>query len=98
MAALAGNLRRARTPRVLSDGAPIAALRKVRVNYSHPTAGQRARISVSRQAGAALVVIGPARKPSKLITYFNVEIDNAQTVRVVHEINMRAGSADTHIE
>ncbi len=93
---MAGKLRHDSALRVLSDSTSIAALRKVRINYSHPTACRRCMISVARHAGARLVVIGQVHKLSNLITYFNVEIVDVHTGRVVHEINMRADGADTN--
>lgn len=92
--------------RDLPDGASIhqlggvkalAALRKVRADYPHPTECRSCMVAIARRAGADIVVIGQVHKLSNLITYLDVEVDDVRTGQVLHVIHMRADGADTNV-
>ena len=93
---VAAQMRRDGALQVLGDAGSLAALRKVQVNYSHPTACRACLIAIARHAGADLVVIGQVHKLSNLITYFDIQVDDVRSGRVVHVISMRADGADTN--
>lgn len=92
---VAANLSHGGSLRSLGGAKAVAALRRVRTDYPHPTACRACMISIARRTGATVVVIGQVHKLSNLITYFDVQIDDVRTGRVLHVINMRADGADT---
>lgn len=81
--------------RTLGGAKAVAALRKVREDYPHATACRSCMISIARRAGADVVVIGQVHKLSNLITYFDVEVDEVRSGRVLRSLYMRADGADT---
>ena len=92
---VAANLSHGGSLRTLGGAKAVAALRRVRTDYPHPTACRACMISIARRTGAAVVVIGQVHKLSNLITYFDVQVDDVRTGRVLQVINMRADGADT---
>ena len=81
---------------VLEPQSALPALRKVRVNYAHPTSCPQCVLGVARRLGADVAVVGQVHKLSNLITYFDIQVDDARTGRVLHVINMRADGADSN--
>lgn len=75
----------------------LAALREVRSNYPHPTQCRSCMISIARHAGAGVVVVGQVHKLSNLITYFDVQVEDVRSGRVLHVIHMRADGADSNV-
>ncbi len=93
---LAADLRQESSFRVLRGTDVTAALRKVGADYRHPTDCRACMISIAKRAGADIVVIGQVRKLSNLITFFDVQLDDVHTGRVLHVISMRADGADSN--
>ena len=81
---------------VLEPQRAAPGLRKVRVNYAHPTSCRQCVLNVARRLGANIAVIGQVHKLSNLITYFDIQVDDARAGRVLHVISMRADGADSN--
>lgn len=92
---VAGEVRGGVSLRALGGAKAVAALRKVRETYPHATQCRSCMISIARQAGADVVVIGQVHKLSNLITYFDVDIDDVRSGRVLRSLYMRADGAYT---
>lgn len=92
---VAGNVSGGVSLRALGGAKAVAALRKVREDYPHATACRSCMLSIARKAGADVVVIGQVHKLSNLITYFDVDIDDVRSGRVLRSLYMRADGAYT---
>ena len=93
---ISGDLNADRALDVLAPGIATAALRTVRANYAHPTACRQCVLAVAHRLGADLAVVGQVHKLSNLITYFDIQVDDARTGQVLHVISMRADGADSN--